>query len=274
MRKILNFTYRFKIFKRIIPSLLKVVIKLFNIKEIKIIHNNLTFLLNPRNPIDREIYLKDKYELQQLNFLTNIIENNCIQIFIDIGAHMGFYSINISKQKIKIYAFEPIIENYNQLTKNILINKIENINKFNCALSNVKKSLVMWVSNKDKTGGFSIYNQTDEELQKYEIKKLHTRTIESEIGDDLLNIKKSKIAIKIDVERHEEEVLLGIEKLLKNNEIIIQIEIFNERRKKIFAIFKSRNYHLINMIGKDYYFTNFKDEELKTPLENVKPIFI
>ena len=263
MRKILNFIYRFKIFKRIIPSLLKIVIRLFNIKEIKIIHNDLAFLINPRNPIDREIYLKDKYELEQINFLTNIIKSNGIQNFIDIGAHMGFYSINLSKQKIKIYAFEPIIENYNQLEKNILINKIENINKFNCALSNVKKSVVMWVSNKDKTGGFSIYNQTDNELQKYEKKKLHTRTIQSEIGDNLLDINKSKIAIKIDVERHEEEVLLGIDKLLKNNEIIIQIEIFNERKNRIFDLFKSRKYHLINTIGKDYYFTNFKNDEFK-----------
>ena len=30
---------------------------------------------------------------------------------------MGFYSINLSKKKINIYAFEPILENFTQLKK-------------------------------------------------------------------------------------------------------------------------------------------------------------
>ena len=30
---------------------------------------------------------------------------------------MGFYSINLSKKKLDIYAFEPIEENFNQLKK-------------------------------------------------------------------------------------------------------------------------------------------------------------
>ena len=61
IRTISNFLYKFKIFKRIVPSLLKVMVKFFYINEIKVVHNNLIFLLNPKNPIDREIYLKDKY---------------------------------------------------------------------------------------------------------------------------------------------------------------------------------------------------------------------
>ena len=69
IRTISNFLYKFKIFKRIVPTLLKLMVKFFNIKEIKIIHNNLIFSLNPKNPIDREIYLKNKYEDDQITFL-------------------------------------------------------------------------------------------------------------------------------------------------------------------------------------------------------------
>ena len=139
IRKIIILLYKFKILKRIIPTTLKVFVKFFLIKEIKIIHNDLIFLLNPNNPIDREIYLKDKYESDQITFLEKKIEENDIKIFIDIGAHMGFYSINLSKKKINIYAFEPILENFTQLKKNILVNKIYNIKTYNCALSNIKK---------------------------------------------------------------------------------------------------------------------------------------
>ena len=74
-----------------------------------------------------------------------------------------------------------------------------------------------------------------------------------------MDIKNSAIAIKIDVERHEEEVLYGINKLLENNKIVIQIEIFNERKKQIFDLLKNKNYYLINSIKKDYYFTNYRN---------------
>ena len=117
IRTIINFLYKFKIFKRIVPTLLKIMVKFFYIKEIKVIHNNLIFSLNPKNPIDREIYLKDKYEDDQITFLKKKIDENRIKIFIDIGAHMGVYSINLSKKKLDIYAFEPIEENFNQLKK-------------------------------------------------------------------------------------------------------------------------------------------------------------
>ena len=234
-------------------------VKIFHIKEIKVIHNNLIFSLNPKNPIDREIYLKDKYEDDQITFLKKKIDENRIKIFIDIGAHMGFYSINLSKKKLDIYAFEPIVENFNQFKKNILINKIYNIKAYNCALSNIKRSATMWVPDKDRTGGFAIYNKNDEALTKYSIKNISKRVIQTNIGDDLLDIKDSVIAIKIDVERHEEEVLYGINKLLENNKIVIQIEIFEERKKQIFDLLENKNYYLIHSIEKDYYFTNIKN---------------
>ena len=259
IRKIIILLYKFKILKRIIPTTLKVFVKFFLIKEIKIIHNDLIFLLNPNNPIDREIYLKDKYESDQITFLEKKIEENDIKIFIDIGAHMGFYSINLSKKKINIYAFEPILENFTQLKKNILVNKIYNIKTYNCALSNIRKLVTMWVPDKKRTGGFAIFNKDDEALKKYEMKNVNTKVIQSDIGDNLLDIKKSIIAIKIDVERHEEEVLHGISNLLRDNKIIIQIEIFDERKKKIFSLLESKDYYLINTIKNDYYFTNFEN---------------
>ena len=259
IRKIIILLYKFKILKRIIPTTLKVLVKFFLIKEIKIIHNDLIFLLNPNNPIDREIYLKDKYESDQITFLEKKIEENDIKIFIDIGAHMGFYSINLSKKKINIYAFEPILENFTQLKKNILVNKIYNIKTYNCALSNIRKLVTMWVPDKNRTGGFAIFNKDDEALKKYEMKNVNTKVIQSDIGDNLLDIKKSIIAIKIDVERHEEEVIHGISNLLRDNKIIIQIEIFDERKKKIFSLLESKDYYLINTIKNDYYFTNFEN---------------
>ena len=51
-----------------------------------------------------------------------------------------------------------------------------------------------------KTGGFSIYDNNDDEIKKYDSSKIYVQECESDIGDKLLNIKNKKIAIKIDVE--------------------------------------------------------------------------
>ena len=113
----------------------------------------------------------------------------------------------------------------------------------------------MGVSDIKRTGGFSVFNKNDEELKKYNL--TYSELTQSDLADNMLDIKNSNIAIKIDVERHEEEVLLGASKLLTENKVIIQIEIFDERKKKVFNILQSYKYQLYNNIGKDYYFRNF-----------------
>ena len=254
MRNILNYLYKIKFLRRIVPSIFKIIVKIFKIKNIVAKHENFFLNLNPENPIDREIYLKREYEKEQITFLKNEIKKNDISTFIDIGAHLGFYSINLSNN-VNVYSFEPIKKNFNQLKSNVLINNFDNIHIFNLALSNKKKKIEMWVSDIKRTGGFSVFNKNDEELKKYNL--TYSELTQSDLADNMLDIKNSNIAIKIDVERHEEEVLLGASKLLTENKVIIQIEIFDERKKKVFDILQSYKYQLYNNIGKDYYFRNF-----------------
>tara|TARA_B110000879_G_scaffold209251_1_gene296532 strand:- start:692 stop:1132 length:441 start_codon:yes stop_codon:yes gene_type:complete len=140
MRNIINCLYKIRLLRRIVPSLFKVVVKIFKIKNIVAKHENFFLNLNPENPIDREIYLKCEYEKEQITFLKNEIKKNKISTFIDIGAHLGFYSINLSNT-LKVYSFEPIKKNFDQLKSNILINNFDNIHIFNLALSNKKKKL-------------------------------------------------------------------------------------------------------------------------------------
>ena len=45
--------------------------------------------------------------------------------------------------------------------------------------------------------------------------------------------------------------------LIKNNRMVIQIEILEKRKKRIFYILEKKNFALINTIGHDYFFKNF-----------------
>ena len=56
---------------------------------------------------------------------------------IDVGANIGWFSILMSKKvpRAKIYSFEPIIQSYEFLIKNLKINNCENVKTFNLGFS-------------------------------------------------------------------------------------------------------------------------------------------
>ena len=257
MHKIIKNIYKIKLLKRIIPSLLKRFIKIFKINTVIIKHKNIFLNLNLNNPIDREIYLKGDYEKDQIIFLSQLIDVNKIEYFLDIGAHMGFYSINLSKKKLKVYAFEPVKSNYEQLESNKLLNNFSNLEIYNFALSNENKKIIMWVPDLNKTGGFSIFDERDEEIKKYDKKSIKKINSISKKGDEIFNIVNKKIAIKIDVERHELSVLEGMQDLITKNKIILQIELFDKRKENIEKYLKLRRFKKIKVIQKDHYFMNF-----------------
>jgi len=257
MHKIIKKIYKIKLFKRIIPSLLKRFIRIFKKDSIIIKHENVFLDLNLNNPIDREIYLKEDYEKDQITFLSELIDNNKIEYFVDVGAHMGFYSINLSKKNLKVYAFEPVKRNYGQLESNKLINNFSSLEIYNFALSDENKNIIMWVPDLNKTGGFSIFDERDEEIKNYDAKKIKKINSISKKGDEILKLIDKKIAIKIDVERHELSVLEGMQDLITKNKIILQVELFDKRKENIEKYLTLRKFKKIKVIQKDHYFSNF-----------------
>jgi len=74
----------------------------------------------------------------------DIEENSTI---IDIGANIGVYSIFAARNKnTKVYAFEPMIDNFRLLRKNIKLNKLDGkILPFNLAVGAKKEKRVLFL---------------------------------------------------------------------------------------------------------------------------------
>jgi FkbM family methyltransferase len=243
-----------KIYSRVLNTILA------SKKEFIVNFKNIRLFINIKDPIDKIIFYKNEYEEMQIKFLSEWINKNKPNIFIDIGANFGVYSLRISKlfQMLRVVAFEPVLTTFNKLKMNIKINSLEKrIKTYNVGLSNTngrKKMVALKRRNYIQSGGFS-FNIPKRKLTNEEITQYH-KTIK---GDKVLKFKKKKIVVKIDVEGYESKVLLGIKNLLNNNKILLQIEIFDDNFKKINKLLLKKKFKLINKFNKtsDYFYVNY-----------------
>ena len=106
-------------------------------------------------------------------------------------------------------------------------------------------------------GGSSINMNYDPEIFKYKKKNIKFENVNLNKLDNVLCLKNKNVLMKIDVERHELDVLKGAKKLIKNNKITMQIEIHDNLRARVFNYLRRNKFYLINSIGQDYYFKNY-----------------
>ncbi len=252
MRKIFKLLYNsnFPLFKRIVPSLVK---RFYFFNKVQIIKLDFFQIkVDVRHSIDREIFLKGYYEKKQLDFLKKISKEKNITHFFDIGANIGYYTL-FFKNIENIYAFEPNKKNFSKLKENINLNSL-NVNLYNFGLSNSNSEKEIWYTNKNKMGGSAIFDKNDPELKKYNSKDIIIEKIFTKRLDDILKIKLSNILIKIDVERHEKKVLEGMENIIRDNNILLQIEIDEEQKDRIFNYLNNLDLKCINSIRHDHFF--------------------
>ena len=243
-----KFCIKLPILRRIIPSLFKKYIFLTNNfwKQKNI--EGINYILDTRYLIDRNFYLRENYEDEIFAFSKNKIIEDKIDFFLDLGSCWGIYSLRLSKIKsIKILAFDPILKNINRLKKMLKINNIKNVKIFHTALGN-KIGKMKFYGLEEYTPNYSIYDKENKFEYIAEINKL----------DNLVNIKNKKLFMKIDVEGHEYFLLLGAKKLIKNNQLTIQCEVINNK-KKVFRFMKENKFKLIyhSKGTDDYIFSNY-----------------
>ena len=106
-----------------------------------------SFRVKTQSDLILDIFLSSSMDLSYFNANENeshskvldIIENLAEgDVFIDIGANIGFFSLLASKkigESGRVYCFEPSPREFNRLLKNIQLNKRSNLLPYNIALS-------------------------------------------------------------------------------------------------------------------------------------------
>jgi FkbM family methyltransferase len=177
---------------------------------------------------------------------------------IDIGAHIGWYTVNLAKKAKHVYSFECSPKSFNYLCANIALNQQDyNVTKFNCALSDRNQVTKYYIRDQHDGGGNGISKFDYDVINNTPYIDVPAKTLDS---FELTNVN----FIKIDVEGHEKEVLKGaVNTIIYNDYPKILFESWDEHveknnypaiqlRKELFEFIESLEYKIVK-VGGDMY---------------------
>lgn len=156
----------------------------------------------------KNIKFATRVNSQDLIILHEIFKAKCYEkakirkndVVVDIGAHIGGYSILATKLGGKVFAYEAMPENYELLVENLKINNCKRVKSYNVAVNSKKGEVLL---NVDRTGNglHSIYpDSSSKETIKVPSIDLHEIFVNNRLNQiDVL---------KIDVEGAEYEIIL------------------------------------------------------------------
>ncbi len=239
-------------------------------------------------PNDLTIYHSNESETKMIYeeiFEQKIYDTDNIQIkqgdiIFDIGANIGLFSLytGLKYKDVKVYAFEPVKPIYDILEKNMSLYSL-NVKKFNLGISNETKEAIFqyYPQNTAISGMYADNDSEIDTVKQYMQNKLDNKGLqetESSIGDlvsrkmnsesvecQLVSlseiIEKEGVSridlLKIDVEKSEEDVLMGIklEHWPMIRQMVIEVHDSNGRLNRIEKLLVDQGYYLNKVQDKD-----------------------
>ncbi|MEM6641973.1 MAG: FkbM family methyltransferase [Bacteroidota bacterium] len=204
---------------------------------------------NQTNYVTKLLFWNGYESFEYVSIFEKLI--NKINIFYDVGANIGLYSIVAGKvnTSVAIYSFEPSVGPHHYLEKNIRLNKLNNVKLEKMALgafdgrlkfSEVLNSKYTYLKHNLAGEGNSSQKKSDKLFQDFEVE---VTTI-----DTYVTVHKHKIdLIKIDTEGTEHLILQGaINTIKKMRPIIIGETLYNLIEAELEKTLKPLGYQFFN----------------------------
>lgn len=149
---------------------------------------------------------------------------------IEVGANIGTETISFcdvaKKYRSKVFAFEPVPSNVKEIVRNKSENQLDNLQLFNCLVSNKSGKTYFNVPTGNNSGSGFISDATD----KNNAHKFDVVTLDEKLENELVSL------ICVDVEGFEYQVLQGSEDIMKRNKPVLILEVnkrYLERRGQV-----------------------------------------
>lgn len=127
-------------------------------------------------------------------------------VVIDIGAHIGSFSIYASQKASKVLAYEPEPSNFMLFLKNLQINNIRNVEAFQMGVYNKKGVVPLFICDTRNTGGHSFSREL---LKREEAPFTHAIKVETVDFSGILDSLGKVDFIKMDCEEAEFPILFS-----------------------------------------------------------------
>ena len=190
------------------------------------------------------------YEQEVIEYFAKRIPRNVL--FLDVGAHVGFYTIGLSHCFKKVISFEPSRKQIEYLRHNLSINNLANVTIEERALSEFAGETNLYVMG-NSGGSNTISSRVAKIGNPMEIYSVQVTTIDELLLDDIS-------FIKIDAEGSEFSILKGGRKTIAKFRPYILLEIWEDDNKdNIISFLEEMDY------GLEFPFINFKEIALATP---------
>lgn len=249
-----RFLMRLPFLQRLIPSVFKRYARIFLHRYTVERRMGALFLIDQLNSVDRNLLIKGAWESRQIEALLARI--NGLRrageplVFLDIGAHGALYSILVAQAQpdARIVAFEPDPTNLVQLRANLFINGLlERIEVKDCAIGATEGTIPFHQAT-DANRGTSRMTEIAESERR--------RTIEVRVAplDAVMDVSGSLLVMKIDIEGGEMLALAGMERLMRANRVLVQVESFGAQAGVVQAHLEARGFRLLETIDHDHFF--------------------
>ena len=178
-------------------------------------------------------------------------------VFIDVGAHVGYYTLDASKRvgkSGKVVAVEPNPPTADRLRRNVSLNNASNVSVQQVACTDTEMKLHFFQAGFENTGSSSLSKNNARSNQEIEVRGARLDAIVKEL--DLRRID----LVKIDVEGAELQVLRGMTESLAKYRPKVIIELVEGNLKNLGAsvkevreFFRQNGYAQESQIDADNY---------------------
>lgn len=171
-------------------------------------------------------------------------------VFIDVGAHIGKYTVQVARQlqdRGRVISIEAHPGNFSTLVKNIKLNNLANVIAVNKAAWSENRSLGIYTdSESTTTAAYSVVEEFQGDHVMVDAKRLDD--IAKELRIDAASF------MKLDVEGAEPQVLEGAEELLKRSDNLkIIFECSRETAKQKCKEILGKYGYAVKHVGLSYY---------------------
>ncbi len=232
-------------------------------KLVKTEWNNLTFYYKSDDVYIGQSIARGSYEPYFTRLLLKNIRAG--DTVVDIGANIGFDTINMAKKVGKsgrVYSIEPENENFEILKKNIGANNLKNVMAIKAAIGGRSGFFNIYKS-KENYGDHKLYEDGSDGLAEW----VEVKTLDSMIKE--FDIKKVNL-IKSDTQGYEPAVLGGGLKTLKRDGPIMFFEYWPGGYKKADLDYKKMEKMLKQIYGENiFYIDEYIQVYYKRNLEKI-----